>query len=84
VTAALLDLHALLDVGAVTLVEALPEPHYDAEHLPGAVPDVRVYAGGKTDWAEAGLPFEGTRALAASCPRTVSGCAPARSPNRPA
>lgn len=24
--------------------------------------DVRVYAGGKQDWAEAGLPFEGVRA----------------------
>ena len=97
------------DAGAVTVVEALPEPHYDAEHLPGAVnlpgeltadlaeqlaldrtrtvvtycsgptggrskvaaaaftalgyPDVRVYAGGKADWAGAGLPFEGARAM---------------------
>lgn len=30
------DLQALLDAGTVTLIEALPEPHYDAEHLPGA------------------------------------------------
>ncbi|MBO3742671.1 rhodanese-like domain-containing protein [Actinoplanes flavus] len=101
------DLRALLDAGSVTLVEALPEPHYDAEHLPGAVNlpsdltaelaaqlasdsagtvvtycsgpscgrskvaaaafgrlgyrDVRVYEGGKMDWAAAGLPFEGSR-----------------------
>jgi rhodanese-related sulfurtransferase len=94
--------------GDFVLVEALPEPHYDAEHIPGAVnlpgeltaglavrlvpdrdrtvvtycsgpfcgrskaaaaafirlgyTDVRVYTGGKTDWAEAGLPFDGTRA----------------------
>jgi 3-mercaptopyruvate sulfurtransferase SseA len=25
-------------------------------------PDVRVYDGGKADWADAGLPFDGTRA----------------------
>lgn len=31
------DLRALVDAGTVTLSEALPEPHYDAEHLPGAV-----------------------------------------------
>ncbi len=31
------DLRALLDAGTVTLVEALPAPYYDAEHLPGAV-----------------------------------------------
>jgi rhodanese-related sulfurtransferase len=101
------DLRALLDAGSVTLVEALPEPQYAAEHLPGAVNlpsdltaeraaqlapdpagtvviyctgpscgrskvaaaafgrlgyrDVRVYEGGKTDWAAAGLPFEGSR-----------------------
>jgi rhodanese-related sulfurtransferase len=101
-------LRALLDAGAVTLVEALPEPYYDAEHLPGAVnlpgeltadlaatlapdrtrtvvtycsgplcgrskvaaaaftrlgyADVRVYNGGKADWADAGLPFDGSRA----------------------
>jgi rhodanese-related sulfurtransferase len=101
------DLRALLDAGKVTLVEALPEPHYAADHLPGAVNlpgdltaelaaqlapdpagtvvtycsgpscarskvaaaafarlgyrDVRVYEGGKTDWAAAGLPFEGSR-----------------------
>ncbi|MDI6102732.1 rhodanese-like domain-containing protein [Actinoplanes sp. NEAU-A12] len=30
------DLGALLDAGAVTLVEASPVPHHDAEHLPGA------------------------------------------------
>jgi len=100
------DLRALLDTGDVTLIEALPAPHYTAEHLPGAVNlpgeltaelaaqlapdpaqtlvtycsgpscarskvaaatfgrlgyrDVRVYEGGKTDWA-AGLPFEGSR-----------------------
>jgi rhodanese-related sulfurtransferase len=102
------DLRALLDAETVTLVEALPEPQYDAEHLPGAVnlpgeftadlaeqlapdrsrtvvtycsgpscprskvaaapftrlgyPDVRVYHGGKADWADAGLPFEDTHA----------------------
>jgi rhodanese-related sulfurtransferase len=103
------DLRALLDAGGVTLVEALPAPHFEAEHLPGAVnlpgdlteelaaelapdptrpvvtycsgpscgrskaaagaftrlgySDVRVYVGGKADWAQAGLPFEGARAL---------------------
>jgi rhodanese-related sulfurtransferase len=103
------DLRALLDSDAVTLVEALPAPQYDAEHLSGAVnlpgeltpdlaaqlapdrsrtvvtycsgqscprskvaaaaitrlgyPDVRVYDGGKADWADAGLPFEGTPAI---------------------
>jgi rhodanese-related sulfurtransferase len=103
------DLRTRLDAGTVTLVEALPEPHYHAEHLPGAVnlpgqltadlaatlapdrtqtvvtycsgpscgrskvtaaaftrlgyADVRVYEGGKTDWAEAGLRFEGARAM---------------------
>ncbi|MEV4714694.1 rhodanese-like domain-containing protein [Micromonospora sp. NPDC049374] len=31
------DLQAPLAAGAVTLVEALPESHFDAEHLPGAV-----------------------------------------------
>ena len=31
------DLLALLDTGPVALVEALPEAHYAAEHLPGAV-----------------------------------------------
>jgi hypothetical protein len=31
------DLRALIDADAVTLIEALPEPQYDAEHLPGAV-----------------------------------------------
>jgi rhodanese-related sulfurtransferase len=102
------NLRALLDAGSVTLIEALPEPHYAAEHVPGAVnlpgdltadlaarlapdpartvvtycagpsrgrskvaaaaftrfgyADVRVYDGGKSDWADAGLPFEGTRA----------------------
>jgi rhodanese-related sulfurtransferase len=30
------DLRVLLDDGTVTPVEALPAPHYDAEHLPGA------------------------------------------------
>ncbi|MFG1687838.1 MerR family DNA-binding transcriptional regulator [Nonomuraea sp. NPDC049269] len=95
------DLRRLLDIGAVTLADALPEPRYAAEHLPGTVnnpvsppliwrpdwlrtrpgpssrtapgrrapgprwlppssprlgyPDVRVYEGGKTDWAQAGL-----------------------------
>jgi rhodanese-related sulfurtransferase len=103
------DLRALLGAGTVTLVEALPAPHYDAEHLPGAVnlpggltpelaaglapdpartvvtycsgpscgrskaaaaafvglgyTDVRVYTGGKSDWAAAGLPFDGARAV---------------------
>jgi len=98
----------LIDAGTVTLVEALPEPHYHAEHLPAAVnlpghltvelaatlapdrtkmvitycsgpscgrskvaaaaftrlghTDVRVYEGGKTDRAEAGLRFEGAGA----------------------
>jgi rhodanese-related sulfurtransferase len=102
------ELQVLLDGGTVTLVEALPEPQYDAEHLPGAVnlpgdltaelalqlapdrdrivitycsgpscgrskvaaaafarlgyTDVRVYSAGKTDWAQAGLPFHGSRA----------------------
>jgi rhodanese-related sulfurtransferase len=102
------NLRALLAAGGVTVVEALPEPHYAAEHLPGAVNlpgdltaelavrlacdrdrtvvtycggpscgrskvaaaafgrfgyrDVRVYEGGKTDWATAGLPFDGSRA----------------------
>jgi rhodanese-related sulfurtransferase len=101
------DLRVLLDTGSVILVEALPTPHYTAEHLPGAVNlpgdltaelaaqlapdpaatvvtycagpscgrskvaagafvrlgyrDVRVYEAGKTDWAAAGLPFEGIR-----------------------
>jgi rhodanese-related sulfurtransferase len=91
-----------LDAGAVTLVEALREAHFEADHLPGAVnlpgelsadlaaplapdrsrpvvtscsgpacarskvaaaaferlgyTDVRVYDGGKADWAQAGLP----------------------------
>jgi rhodanese-related sulfurtransferase len=104
------SLLALLDTGAVTLVEALPAAHYEADHLPGAVnlpgeltadlagqlvadrdrlvvtycsgpscsrsktaaaaferlryTDVRVYDGGKADWARAGLPFEGVRAAA--------------------
>jgi rhodanese-related sulfurtransferase len=103
------QLRVLLDADAVTLVEALPEAHYDAEHLPGAVnlpgdlttevaarlvpdrgrtvvvyysgptcgrskaaaaaftrlgcTDVRVYAGGKADWAQVGLPLHGSRAL---------------------
>jgi rhodanese-related sulfurtransferase len=98
------NLRALLDTRSLALVEALPEPQYTAEHLPGAVNlpgdltaelaaqltsdragtvvtycagpscgrskvaaatfgrlgyrDVRVYEGGKTDWAAAGLPFE--------------------------
>ncbi|MFF0312156.1 rhodanese-like domain-containing protein [Streptosporangium sp. NPDC004379] len=102
------DLFALLQDGAVQLVEALPVEAFAAEHLPGArnVPgqvsaelaaqvapdraatvvvycsgrycnrseiaaaafarlgyaDVRVYVGGKQDWAEAGLAFEGHRA----------------------
>jgi rhodanese-related sulfurtransferase len=100
----------LLDTGAVTVVEALPAAHYEADHLPGAVnlpgeltvglatqlvpdrdrivvtycsgpsctrsktaavvferlgyTDVRVYDGGKADWAQAGLPFEGARTAA--------------------
>jgi 3-mercaptopyruvate sulfurtransferase SseA len=29
-------------------------------------PDVRVYPGGKADWADAGLPLEGTRTRAAA------------------
>ena len=104
------DLRAMLDTGSVTLVEALPVPHYTADHLPGAVNlpgdltaelaaqrapdpagivvtycagpscgrskvaaaafarlgyrDVRVYEGGKTDWAAAGLPFEGSQSAA--------------------
>jgi rhodanese-related sulfurtransferase len=102
------ELRRLLDAGAVVLVEALPAPHFEAEHIPGAVnvpavtaeaaaavapntsatvvtycsgpscgrskaaaaaflrlgySDVRVYVGGKADWADAGLPFEGARAL---------------------
>ena len=103
---------ALLDTGTVTVVEALPEAHYEAEHLPGAVnlpgeltaglaaqlvpdrdrivvtycsgpscsrsktavaaferlgyTDVRVYDGGKADWAQAGLPFDGARTVRAS------------------
>ncbi|MGP3962739.1 rhodanese-like domain-containing protein [Nonomuraea sp. 3N208] len=102
------DLLALLDSGAVQLVEALPADAFAAEHIPGArnVPgqltaelaeqvapdpaatvvvycsgpycnrskiaaavftrlgyaDVRVYVGGKEDWAQAGLAFEGSRA----------------------
>jgi rhodanese-related sulfurtransferase len=101
-------LRALLDTGRITLIEALPADHYNAEHLPGArnIPgeltsdlaaqvapdpagtvvvycsgpgcqrskltaaafirlgytDVRVYPGGKSDWAAAGPPFHGTRA----------------------
>jgi rhodanese-related sulfurtransferase len=31
------DLQALIETGDVTLVEALPAPHYDAGHLPGAL-----------------------------------------------
>lgn len=105
------DLLALLQAGAVQLVEALPADVFAAEPLPGArnVPgpvsaelaeqvapdraapvvvycsgpycnrskiaaagfarlgyaDVRVHAGGKEDWAQAGLPFEAERAHAA-------------------
>ena len=69
-------LRSLLDDGDLVLVEALPEPQFAAEHLPGGgrskaaaaaysrlgYTDVRVYTGGKADWAEAGLPFDGTRA----------------------
>ena len=29
--------------------------------------DVRVYEGGKTDWAQAGLPFAGSRAREVGC-----------------
>jgi rhodanese-related sulfurtransferase len=100
------DLRALLDTGAVTLIEALPAAHHAAGHLPGAVnvpgdltadlaarlapdrsatmvvycsgpgcarsrvtaaalirlgyTDVRVYPGGKSDWAAAGLPLHAT------------------------
>jgi rhodanese-related sulfurtransferase len=100
------ELQRLLAQQAVTVVEALPERYYQAEHLPGArhlphdqvielapqvLPDqsqaivvycansacqnshiaarelsrlgyrdVAVYAGGKQDWAEAGLPLEGS------------------------
>jgi rhodanese-related sulfurtransferase len=35
------DLCALLESGTVTLVDALPEPHYAAEHLPGAAEATR-------------------------------------------
>lgn len=102
------DVLALLEGGAVQLIEALPAEAFAAEHIPGArnVPDqlsaelaekvapdraatvvvycsgpycnrskvtaatfarlgyadVRVYAGGKQDWAEAGLALEGSRA----------------------
>ena len=104
------ELRALLDTGDVVLIEALPAPHFEAEHIPGAVnlpevtaaagadaapdmtgtvvtycsgpscgrskaaavvlaslgyTDVRVYSGGKADWAEAGLLFEGSRAMPA-------------------
>jgi hypothetical protein len=31
------DLQALIDANSVTLIEALPEPPCDAEHLPGPV-----------------------------------------------
>jgi rhodanese-related sulfurtransferase len=31
------DLQALLDTGTATLVEALPQAQYQAEHIPGAV-----------------------------------------------
>jgi rhodanese-related sulfurtransferase len=101
------DLRQLLDTETVVLIEALPEPQFDAEHLPCAVnlpgdltqaraaqiapdrnrtvitycsgpscarskaaaaaftrlgyTDVRVYTGGKADWADAGLPLHGTR-----------------------
>ena len=100
------ELVGAMTEGAVTLIEALPEAHYAAGHLPGAlnVPgeltahdaarlapdaartvvvycsgpacgrskvtaaaltragytDVRVYPGGKADWAAAGLPMEHT------------------------
>lgn len=103
-------LRELLEAGEVTLVEALPEAHFEADHLPGAVnlpgelsadlaarltpdrdrtvvtscsgpacsrskaaaaaferlgyTDVRGYDGGKADWAQAGLPFAGTRSTA--------------------
>ena len=40
------ELRARLDAGEVVLVDS----------------DVRVYPGGKADWADAGLPFEGSRA----------------------
>jgi rhodanese-related sulfurtransferase len=112
------ELRALLDAGDAVLVEALPRPHYDAGHLPGAVnvpealtagtaaalapdraatvvvycsgagcgrsrvtaaafdrlgyADVRVYKGGKRDWADAGLPLYGTRHTAAGA-RGTSG-----------
>jgi len=101
------ELRTLLDTGRVTLIEALPQVHYNAGHLPGAhnIPgnlspdlaarlapypsatvvvycsgpgcgrsrvtaaafvrlgytDVRVYSGGKSDWAAAGLAFESSR-----------------------
>ena len=105
------QLQQLVERDAVTLIEALPEMHYEAEHLPGAVnlpgplspelaasltpdlartvvvycsgpscgrsavtagaferlgyADVRVYKGGKSEWAAAGLPFQGARAAVA-------------------
>ncbi|MEU7904562.1 rhodanese-like domain-containing protein [Actinoplanes sp. NPDC049118] len=104
------QLRVLLEAGDLTLVEALPEARYEAEHLPGAVnlpgeltadlaarlapdrnqtvvtycsgpscgrsrvaaasfgrlgyTDVRVYDGGKADWAQAGLPFAGSHSTA--------------------
>lgn len=104
------DLRALLDRGAVTLVEALSARAFEDEHIPGAVnvpgemtaelaaavapdcagtvvvycsgpggtrsrvtaaaferlgyTDVRVYPGGKLDWAQAGLPLAGARSAA--------------------
>ncbi|WP_326631785.1 rhodanese-like domain-containing protein [Nonomuraea fuscirosea] len=39
--------------------------------------EVRVYAGGKEDWAQAGLAFEGNRANTPTTASTISGAAAA-------
>lgn len=55
----------LVDLGAVTLVEALPEEVFAEAHLlaPTLPPelgyrDVRRYRAGKQDWISAGFPVE--------------------------
>jgi rhodanese-related sulfurtransferase len=50
------DLLALLEAGTVQLIAA-------AAFARLGYADVRVYAGGKQDWAEAGLAFMGSRAI---------------------
>ncbi|RSM98241.1 hypothetical protein DMB42_45415 [Nonomuraea sp. WAC 01424] len=54
---------ALLQTGTVQLVEALSTDAVAAAAFARlGCADVRVYAGGKQGWAEAGPAFEGSRA----------------------